>query len=420
MLALADCNNFYASCERVFQPFLAQSPIVVLSNNDGCVVARSNEAKALGIPMGAPVFQIADTLRKNHVHIFSSNYAFYGDMSRRVMNLLQSLVPRLELYSIDEAFLDLKELGGLDWENYGHSLRQTVLQHTDLPISLGIAPTKTLAKVANKLAKKEKKGVLCLHHSAEIQNALEATSVADIWGIGRQYARFLHQENIQTAWELSQKTDSWVKKHLHIVGLRMVKELRGEACLPLELVLPPKKGIGSSRSFKEVINGYDKLASKVALFTARCAEKLRKQKSCAGLLRVFIKTNRFQTEGKVYQASQILRLPVASNFTPDLTKYALLGLKAIYQGGLDYKGAGVMLTHIIPENQVQQNLFRPVAEALQEKKAQLMQTLDKVNQKLGSNTLHFAIQGREKINTTQAHLSPCYTTRWEDLLLIKI
>ncbi len=420
MYALADCNNFYASCERVFRPSLNTEAIVVLSNNDGCIIARSNEAKSLGIPMGLPLFKAQNALRKHHVHIFSSNYAFYGDMSRRVMNILKTFSPEVELYSIDEAFLDLQDFDLHQLRKLGHQILQTIYQHTGLPISLGIAPTKTLAKVANKIAKKEKSGVHLLENQLQIEDALHQTKVEDIWGIGRQYARFLQKNEITSAFAFSQMPDNWIRKNMGIKGLRMAKELRGESCLPLELVFSPKKGIGSSRSFKEDIADYEKLQSKVAIFTTRCAEKLRLQGSVAGLISVFIRSNSFKKETPQYRNMQIMRLPVATDFTPDLIKYALAGLKIIYKEEFDYKKAGVMLTGIVSKTQIQQNIFVPLDEKHYLKQQNLMQVMDKINQKSGRQTVRFAIQGNEKMNTKQEYLSPCYTTKWEDLLVIQL
>lgn len=421
MIALVDCNNFYASCERVFAPKLEGKPIAVLSNNDGCIVARSNEVKALGIAMGVPLYQVKDLLQKNQVHIFSSNYALYGDMSRRVIQTLKDLAPQVEVYSIDEAFLDFSGMEqSFDLQEYGLFIRQTVLMHTGIPTSVGIAPTKTLAKVANRLAKKST-GVLMLQNEQQIQEALSKTSIEDIWGIGRRYAKFLKNYGIQTASELSQMSLSWVKKNLSVVGLRMVLELQGKPCLPLEMIVPPKKGITCSRSFKQPLTDFESLRTVLAKFSARASEKLRRQNSFAGLVSVFVRTNPFDKTKDYYSNSQTLRFPIATNHTADIIKMVGIGLKMIYQQGFAYKKAGVMLTHIIPKPYLQGGLFDQCSEIEKAKRNKSMQVMDLLNQKMGKNTLQMASQGSKKIDLTDRQFtSPCYTTEWSDLKVIAI
>jgi DNA polymerase V len=296
VIALVDCNNFYASCERVFNPKLRNKPVVVLSNNDGCVVARSDEAKALGIPGGIPAFKIDHLLRSGEVFACSSNYALYGDMSRRVMETLLHFTPGIEVYSIDEAFLNLSGFARGSLADYGRLIRRTVIRWTGIPVSIGIAETKALAKIANRLAKKSPKaeGVLDLTASLYQEKALAVTDVEDVWGIGRRYAKFLKKHGIETALDLRNAEDSWVKKHLSVVGLRLVKELRGVPCISLEVDLPAKKEICVSRSFGKPVTSVWEMREAVAMYATRAGEKLRMECSAAGVIMVFMMTNRFR------------------------------------------------------------------------------------------------------------------------------
>lgn len=419
MFALVDCNNFYVSCERVFNPALNSKPVVVLSNNDGCVIARSSEAKALGIKMGVPAFQIAKFLQKNGVAVHSSNYALYGDLSHRVMCTLGQFTPELEIYSIDEAFLNL---GGLsvDWGEYAQRIRKTVLKNIGIPVSVGIGPTKTLAKTANHYAKKisENQGICVLDSPAKINDALKLFDVDEIWGIGRQYSKLLKSLNIKTAWDFTQLADSWVKKRMTVVGLRVKKELEGISCLELELIPSAKKVICTSRSFGEAQTELELLREAVATYAARCAAKLRKQRSCAGMLMVFIHTNGFKADEPQYERNFVCKLPVATNSTIELIRYALFALEAIYKKGYRYKKAGVLVLDITPENQIQGSLFDSVDR---DKHTAIMKALDDINSKFGRDALKIAIQGSgEKWKLRQEKLSPCYTTDWKDIIKIRV
>jgi DNA polymerase V len=419
MYALTDCNNFYASCERVFNPKLEGKPVVVLSNNDGCAIARSNEAKALGIQMGAPAFQLRDIVKKHKVHVFSSNYALYGDMSDRVMKVLGQFTPDIEIYSIDEAFLDFSDFLHTDLNAYARHMRNTVRQWTGIPVSVGIAPTKTLAKLANRLAKKSVKanGVLVLREPAHIKAALQRTSVGDVWGIGRQHTRFLSRHGIHTAYDLSQASEGWVQKHMHITGLRTLLELNGKPCITLELQPPDKKGICSSRSFAVPVEELQHVKEAVAQHASRCGEKLRKQSSCANALTVFIHTSRF-TEGPQYCNSRTVVLPVATSSSLELIHYAHKAVDSIYEKGYKYKKAGVIVSGIVPDRQVQYHLLDPIDRA---KHIQLMTTLDKINGRWGRHTVKAAALGDgQRTRMNQEQLSPCYTTRWQDFLRIRI
>jgi DNA polymerase V len=419
MFALVDCNNFYASCERVFNPALNNKPVVVLSNNDGCVIARSSEAKALGIKMGVPAFQIAEFLQKNGVAVHSSNYALYGDLSHRVMCTLGQFTPELEIYSIDEAFLNL---GGssVDWAEYAQRIRKTVLKNIGIPVSVGIGPTKTLAKTANHYAKKipENQGIFVLDSPAKINDALKLFDVDEIWGIGRQYSKLLKSLNIKTAWDFTQLADSWVKKRMTVVGLRVKKELEGISCLELELIPSAKKVICTSRSFGEAQTELELLREAVATYAARCAAKLRKQRSCAGMLMVFIHTNGFKADEPQYERNFVCKLPVATNSTIELIRYALFALEAIYKKGYRYKKAGVLVLDITPENQIQGSLFDGVDR---DKHTAIMKALDDINSKFGRDALKIATQGSgEKWKLRQEKLSPCYTTNWKDIIKIRV
>ena len=417
VFALVDCNNFYASCERVFNPRLEGKPLVVLSNNDGCVVARSNEAKALGIGMGVPEFQIRPLLRAHHVHVFSSNYRLYGDMSQRIMETLEQFSPDLEIYSIDEAFLSL---GGFEWRDltgYGRQIRRTVKQWTGIPVSVGIAETKTLAKIANRIAKRTPDigGVFDLFACPDREALLDRVAVEDVWGIGPNSARLLKQQGIVTALELRQTDDQWIRKHLSIVGVRLVYELRGRSCLELEQCPPPKQGITCSRAFGKPIATLSELEEAVSFYVSRAAEKLRGEGLTATVLTVFLMTNEFKDEPQ-YRNSVTCSLSVGTDTTSELIRVALRGLRTIYRDGYRYKKAGVMFTALVPPSQVQPDLFdrqdRPRSK-------RLMAALDAVNDRWGSGTLEYAASGLTKPWKTQFHRrSPAYTTDWNALPVV--
>jgi len=419
MFALVDCNNFYASCERVFSPKLNNRPVIVLSNNDGCVIARSDEVKALGIKMGEPAFKIKDFLRKNNVAIFSSNFALYGDMSQRVMYTLGTLAPEMEIYSIDEAFLDLSKLTHINLYGYGQKIRNAVMRHTGIPVSMGIASTKTLSKVANHIAKRHKKDIsVFILNDEKIEKTLENFPIEKVWGIGRRYADFLKSYNIHTALDFRNANEKWIKKHLTVVGARMIRELKGISCLPLELVRPDKKAICTSRSFGIMVKDIAQLRESVAMYATRCAEKLRKQTSCAGIITVFINTNRFKPELPQYNNYQVIKLSVPSSSTAEIIKQSIRGLESIYRAGYKYKKAGVIVTGIVPENQVQQGLFDVMDR---EKDRRVTEVMDEVNGAMGRDVVRYAIQGFDrKWRLRQEQLSPCYTTRWNNLLTINL
>lgn len=419
MYALIDCNNFYASCERLFNPKWVNKPLVVLSNNDGCVIARSNEAKKIGIRMGQPAFEMKELLEKEDVAVCSSNYSLYGDISERVMQSIKTLVDEVEVYSIDEAFADLSDFKIQNLEKLGEEIKNRVFQWVGIPVSVGIAPTKTLAKIANHIAKKQPQyqGVCFLKNSMEIKSALVQFPIDDVWGVGRKSAKHLQNFGILNAYDFSQANEAWVRTNFTVTGLRIVKELNGISCIPLNQLIPPKKNICTSRSFGKMVKEYPVLAEAVANYAARCAEKLRKQNSCANMLLVFLNTNPFREDLKQYYRHVFIPLPVASSSSSEIIHYALLGLQTIFKEGYAYKKAGVIVSEIVPNNQVQQNLFDQVDRTRQ---AKLMATLDLLNSKMGRDIVRISAQGTEtrEWKLRQEKLSPAYTTRWNDLLEI--
>jgi len=417
MIALVDCNNFYASCERLFRPDLTEKPVVVLSNNDGCVIARSNEAKALGIPMGAPAHKWVDCIEKNHVHVFSSNYALYGDISQRVMNILARSCPEIEIYSIDEAFLNLEGLD-IDPEAFSRDIVDKVKKWVGIPISIGIAPTKTLAKAANRIAKKfpERNNVHVINNEEKRLKALKWLQVGDIWGVGRQYAKKLEYYGIRTAFDVTQQTDSFIRKYFTVVGLRTKKELMGIPCFSFENQPASKKNIATTRSFGEMLSELPDIEEAVSNHAVRCASKLRKQKSCAQNLMVFIHTNGFRPDLPQYRKNAVITLPTPTNSSTEIAKYAVALLRSIYKPGYKYKKAGVIVSGIIPEDQIQLNIFDTVDRG---KYRELFRVVDKINELYGRDTIKLASQGiGRKWKLKQEKLSKRYTTRWDDLMEI--
>lgn len=415
MIGLLDCNNFYASCERVFNPALNGHPVVVLSNNDGCVIARSNEAKALGIKMGTPFYQINNLVKSKKVAVFSTNFTLYGDMSGRVMNIIRKFTPEIEIYSIDEAFLALD--GFTDLANYGQKIVGTTTKWTGIPVSLGIAPTKTLAKLGNRFAKKYPayKNVCIIDSDEKRVKALKLMEIGDVWGVGRQNRKFLEGQGVKTAFDFTQKSRSWVRKYMTIVGERTWLELNGEPCIELEQVAPDKKQILTSRSFGAMVTEYVPLSESVATFASLCAEKLRRQKSCATSLMVFIHTNNFREDLPQYYQNCVIELPVPTNFTAEIVHYALEALKKIFKEGYQYKKAGVMICSIVPDEFIQTNLFDTLNR---EKYGRLTKSLDSINAKYPKAVILGAQGIDHEWKMRQNNLSPCYSTRLKDAIRI--
>ncbi|TKB91231.1 MAG: Y-family DNA polymerase [Nitrospira sp.] len=417
IFALVDCNNFYASCERVFNPKLHGQPIVVLSNNDGCVVARSNEAKALGIGMGVPEFQIRPVLREHQVQVFSSNYTLYGDMSQRVMETLDPFSPELEIYSIDEAFLSLSGFSSWNLTEHGQVIRDTVKRWTGLPVSVGIAETKTLAKIANRVAKRtpDTGGVFDLLACSDREAVLSRVAVEEVWGIGRNHARVLNQNGITTALQLREVDDRWIRKRMGVVGLRLVLELRGVSCLDLEQCPAPKQSLTCSRAFGKLISSLAEMEEAVSVYTSRVAEKLRRERLAASVLTVCLTTNEFK-DGPQYSNTLTRKLPTVTDNTADLIESAIQSIQAIYRGGYHYKKAGVMLTGLVPASQIQADLFD---DHNRRKSNRLMSALDAVNDRWGAGALHYASSGFTTSWKTQFHhRSPAYTTDWNSLPIV--
>lgn len=415
--ALVDCNNFYASCERIFNPKLENKPIIVLSNNDGCVIARSNETKKLGIKMGEPAFKIKHVIEKNNINVFSSNYALYGDISQRVMNSLAKFSPKIEIYSIDEAFIDFSGISDVVIKDYGIEIKKKIKQWTGIPVSVGIANTKTLAKIANHIAKKnpEYKGVFDMTEFSDIDGFLKKFPVDDIWGVGRKYAKLLMSRNINTALDLKNTDDKWVRKNMTVMGQRTVFELRNINCFSLNTIPSDKKNILVSRSFGTPLTNYTDIEQALTTHVTRIGEKLRKQNSCAQAVSAFIMTNSFSKTPQYFN-SKTLQLPVATNNTPELIHYSIIALKMIFRKGYSYKKTGALASDIIPENAIQANFMDNLDR---EKYNELMKTLDKINNSMGRDKVKYAIQGiKQRWKLRQEKLSPCYTTRWPDLLKI--
>ena len=414
MFALVDCNNFYASCERVFRPDLEGAPIVVLSNNDGCVIARSNEAKVLGVPMGAPAFKYRELFLANKINVFSSNFALYGDMSSRVINILSTFTPDIEIYSVDEAFLNLSGFEMFNLEAYGKEINYKVTKSTGISISVGIAPTKSLTKVATRIAKKfpnQTKGVYIIDTEEKRIKALKWIKVGDVWGIGRRHEKRLIAKGIKTAYDFTQLSDVWVKKHMAIVGIRLKKDLEGIPTIKMEDV-KRKKSIATTRTFERNHTDIVNIQERVSTFAVTCAEKLRKQKSACNAILVFIHTNGYRKELQQYGRSIVVKTDYPTNSSIDIVKYAVKGLKAIYKEGYQYKKAGVIVMDLTPENQHQLNLF------LKEnpKHKALMKVVDDLNQSIGQKKLKLACQDLGRTwKMKQEKLSP---TRLDEIITI--
>ncbi|EAT59381.1 Y-family DNA polymerase [Chlorobium ferrooxidans] len=425
MFALIDCNNFYVSCERLFNPGLRGRPVVVLSNNDGCFISRSEEAKAIGLGMGEPAFKCRELLQQHRVALYSANFPLYGDLSARVMRTLADFAPDIEIYSIDECFLDLSGFGRFDLDRYARQIRQTVEKHTGIPVSIGIGATKTLAKAASRMAKKNASlgGVSLLRTDAGIRDALSGMAVEHIWGIGRRYGALLHRHRIHTALDFAAAPAPWVRRNLHITGARVQEELNGRSCLPLELVRPPKQSICTSRSFGTPVIAKEELQHAVVHFASKCAFKLRREESRASLVTVFACTSPFAPKEKRYWGTETLSLPAPSNDTLLLLKAATLALERLYRRGYEYKKAGVILSGIGSVSEPQQttlSLFDtdPLPEK-QGRAASLMEALDALNFRYGPGTLRLASDCSSGWKQRQEKLSPAYTTRWSDIIEVK-
>ncbi len=419
MFALIDCNNFYASCERLFRPELNGQPIVVLSNNDGAVIARSNEAKDLGVPMGALAFEYESFFIQNRIHVFSANFALYGDMSHRVMTILQEYSPACEIYSIDEAFLKLTGFEFFDLEKYGQEIQKKVYKFTGIPICVGIAPTKALAKVANRIAKKypkETKSSYVIDTDEKRIKAIKWLKIEDVWGIGRKHAIRLREVGVKTAYDFTQLNEGWVKRNLAIVGLRLKHDLMGIPSLDLEDV-KPRKNIATTRSFERNMTGFSEIKERITTFSISCAEKLRRQKSCCTSIMVFLRTNSHRAELEQYNCSSVIKLPFPTNSSIEIAYFACQAFERIFKLGFQYKKAGVIIMDFKPEDEIQFSLF----ENSNPKHVQLMKVMDRVNDSFGQQKIRLASQDQKRVwKMKQERLSPRYTTRLSDIITINV
>lgn len=422
MKAIVDCNSFYCSCERLFRPELENKPVIVLSNNDGCIISRSDEAKKVGVGMAAPYFKNKELIEKNGVTTFSSNYNLYGDLSWRVMEALRQLVgaKNVEVYSVDEAFLDLDFIAKEQLQSVAEDIKETVEQWTGIKVSVGVAPTKVLAKVANRLSKKNKtatNGVMVLDNQKKVEEALKKTSIDDVWGVGYQYAEKLKRFSIHTAYDLSLKDISWASKNLGgVVGVRLVRELKGIVSTQMEDELVTKKMIATTRMFGEPVSDIKSIKEAVATYTSRAAEKLRRQNGAAKTISVFLVTKEQNHNVSFNRGATInsyIHLPLATSFTHELIKPAVAMAERLFKQGTIYKKAGVMLSHIVPDTSVQGNLF--LTDNKNREKI-LMNMIDNINFSQRDDILKFASSGTERNWKMQQNFhSPKYTSRWGDL-----
>ena len=421
MIALVDCNSFYATCEQVFRPDLWGRPVVVLSNNDGCVIAANKEAKAISeIPMFEPVFKIKKQLIRNRVTFFSSNYTLYGEMSQRVMNILSTFSPQVEIYSIDEAFVDVSGIKHLSLNKYGHQIKDTIYQYTGLPVGVGIAPTKVLAKLANKISKKrvtENKGVFVIDTEEKRIEVLRWADVKTVWGIGSKHAKRLKSMGVFTAYEFTQLPEEWVRKNMTVVGVRIWNELKGIPCIEFQTMPKPKQGIGTAKSFGKKLEDLGMIQEACSYYISEVSEVLRNQKSCATYLQVFLHTNYFSNRDKQYSNSITVTLPIPTCDTFALISEAKKALDAIYEPGYRYKKVGVCLSGIIPREYVQGNLFLPPPRW---NKSQLLNTFDAINRKYGKSTVFSGLVGTrvKEWELIKEERSPRYTTQWGELLKV--
>ena len=415
-IALVDCNSFYVSCERLFNPKIRNKPVVVLSNNDGCIISRSNEAKALGIKMGEPYFKAKDIIIKNKVQVFSSNYSLYGDLSRRVMRTLKRFNSEIEVYSIDEAFLDLSNFSDEEVENVGKEIRATVLQWTGIPTSIGIAKTKTLSKVANHIAKKKLSGVTSFIGIEDIDPILEKVEINDVWGVGKQLTKFYHKNGIYNAKQLKNKSNTWIKKSSNVLSSRTSMELRGIPCIDLETTTSRRKSCVVSRSFGQRVEKYQELKEAVAKYCLNASEKIRSESLITKSITVFIRTSPFQSRFGYYSNSKTIDFPIATNNSIEIVKAALTSLETIFKNGYRYQKAGVMLTGLSNSN-VGKNLFSSEKD---EKINSLMRSIDNTNHRYGRATLSLASAGvHKKWNMRRQHSSKIDTADYYCLPTIK-
>ncbi|WP_343487270.1 Y-family DNA polymerase [Allomuricauda sp. d1] len=419
MFALVDCNNFYTSCERAFQPQYNNVPVAILSNNDGCFISRSDEAKKLGLPMAAPAFKYWQFCKEHQIKVFSSNYPLYGDMSTRVMNILHTFTPNMEVYSIDEAFLGFDGFKNHDFDAYGRKIQYTVQKSTGIPISIGIAPTKALSKVANKIAKKrrhETNGVFVIGSEGDRIHALKFTKIEWVWGIGHGNLKRVQTKNVKTAYDFTLLSDEWVKKQMGITGLRLKKDLEGKPTLDLDDDTRDKKAIATTRSFERTFSDIENIRERISTFAGSCAEKLRAQKSSCNMVMVFLRSDRHKKNDPQDRSGTVVTLPHATDSTLTITNHAVKAVEAIFKPGIKYKKAGVVVCGLVPTNARQLGLFQKENP----KHDELMKAMDKLNNKLGSYKVKIGNQDLKRTwKMRQEHLSPRYTTRIDEIIVVK-
>lgn len=417
MIALVDCNNFYASCERVFNPNLQHKPIVILSNNDGCIISRSDEAKKLGIPMGAPIFKYRSLIANHDVKVFSSNYSLYGDMSSRVMSILKQFTPDIQVYSIDESFLKLEGFEDYNLTDYGMLMKNRILKWTGIPTCAGIAPTKALSKVANKIARKypnQTNGVYVIDTEAKRVKALKWTKIKDIWGIGKKLSNRLATKGCKNAYDFTQLPESWVKSNMSVVESRLQRDLLGIPTLDLE-VQKSKKSIATTRTFEKPLKELDKVKERISTFAFVSGEKLRRQNSHCHMIIVILRSNYFREDLKQHYATKVISLPYPTNSSLVLSNYAIKAIEEVFKSGIAYKKAGIILTGLVPSNNYQLNIF----DWENSNHQPLMKAIDKINYRF-SNKIKLANQDLKKTwKMKQDHLSPNYTTNLQDIIKVK-
>ncbi|MFL5742732.1 MAG: Y-family DNA polymerase [Flavisolibacter sp.] len=426
MKAIVDCNSFYCSCERVFRPELEQKPVVVLSNNDGCIISRTDEAKALGVEMTGPYFKTKETIEKNGITVFSSNYHLYGNMSWRVMETLKELAGKeqVEVYSVDEAFVDLKNFDQSDLHQLGLTIRKMVEQWTGIKVSVGVAPTKTLAKLANYMAKKNKEQTQCvtvLDSKEKIIEALRKTRVGTLWGVGGRFAEKLNALGITTAWDLYNLSEDWVRTNLGgVTGVRLLKELNGEHALHMKEELTNKKMIATTRMFGSPVKELSDIKEALATYTSRAAEKLRRQHSAASVINVFVVPREESHSTSFRHGSSVSSytiLPSPTVLTQDLIRPAMKMAESIFEPGRQYKKAGVVLSGLVPDDSIQASLFEPPGESIGRF---LMDMIDNINFSMRDDLVKFASSGTKKNwKMRQEFHSPRYTTRWEEIYEVR-
>ncbi len=417
-IALVDCNSFYVSCERLFNPSINKKPVIVLSSNDGCVISRSTEAKNLGIKMGEPYFKVKKIVKENDVRIFSTNFALYGDISRRVMKTLKQFSPQMEIYSIDEAFLDLSSIKNENLLEHSYKIRKTILKWTGIPTSIGIGTTKTLSKAANYIAKKEKSGVIDLVNSKQIDKFLSKIEINDVWGVGRQLTKFYIKNGINTAYDLKNIHNGWIKKNTNVFGSRTAMELKGFPCISLEPHEEKRKNCCVSRSFGEKVTKLEDLNEAVTSHCLNAAEKIRLDKQTTKKITIFIRTSPFQIKKNYYANSKNIDLPIGTNDSIALIKHALIALKSIYKKGYRYQKVGIILSGLKNSYTYKKNLFSTINN--DEKRVKLMQAIDRTNSKYGRNVLSIALAGsKKKWNVKKQHSSKIDTSCFNLLPAVK-